>query len=535
MSHRLLALSHLVSLTAALLFCRRAACQSWEFHYDYDELYNIGYSIAKTDYGYITLSNTNDLINIYEYDLMIMGIDVDGNQLFQKNYSFEGQDYANLNYHNMIQSIDGNYLAALLVTKTIDNQEHSYPNLTKFNADGDTLWTKNYSPQPLGDYTVRSIIQAPDSSIYMCGSHINVSDNILSRGFIMKTDSVGNYQWHMDVGDGYFTRLFDIKLNNDTLFSVGQHYFENNIGNPQEPIKQYCVKCSTNGTLYWSYPIEPYNSTGRDWRAETCTIKVDGKLLVGGGYTNGNWQNSENKPMVMELDNITGEPIWKKGFGTFSGSDHIEQIKMLDDGNYVATGQKIVWETEAESDIAPFILKFSPLGDSIWMRTIIPLWFESDGFPGAKATMSDFVINDDGGMTAIGELGTFTGDGPQNGWIQDTYVIRLDDFGCLVPGCDTLINIAEQNTEKMAFMIYPNPAAEVLNIHFENVKVNHHSTFEVYNQSGQIIRTWRTPISSATFQLNVSDLKNGLYLLRISDNSGSFMQEKFFVFNNSSE
>jgi outer membrane protein assembly factor BamB len=460
-----------------------------------------------------------------------MGIDEEGNQLFQKNYSFEGQDYANLNIHNMIPSVDGNYLAALRLTKIFDNNEHSYPNLTKFNADGDTLWTKNYSPQPLGDYEVSSVIQGSDGSVYMCGSHFNIGDFILSKGFIMKTDSEGNYQWHLDIGPGYFTRLFDIKLDNDIIYAVGQHYYDG--ADQQEPNKQYVVKCNTNGILYWANAIDPLNSTGKDWRAETCIVKDDGKLLVGAGYSIGNWQSTHKRPMVMEIDNLTGEVNWKKGFGAFQSSDHIEQIKILADGNYVATGLKTVWETGAEGDRAPFILKFSPEGDSIWMRTIIPLWFETSGWPGAKGTMSDFVINDDGGITAIGELATYTGDGPQDGWIQDTYILRLDSLGCLVPGCDTLVNVAEESVEKMALSLYPNPASGVLNVHFENVREHQQSTFEIINNSGQLIRTWQTPIASATFQVNVSDLLDGLYLLRISDDSGSCIQEKFFVFNTS--
>lgn len=528
MSMRLKSIAHIFVLTTSLLLSRRVVGQNWEYHYDFDELYNIGYSIAKTDDGYITLSNTNDLIDLYEYDLMIMGIDEDGNQLFQKGYTLDSLDYAILNYHNMIPSLDGNYLAALVVTEIIDNHEMSYPNLTKFNSDGDTLWSIRYSPEPLGDYNLRGIAQGEDGSIYMCGSHINISDNVLSRGFIMKTDEEGSYLWHIQVGTDYFSQLRDIKVYDDTLYAVGYYVPENSAGNLDVPRKQFIVKCSTDGEVYWTKYVEPYLESGSDWSGETCIQKDNGNLLVGAGFT-GSVNDYSNQPMVMELDNETGGVIWKKGFGSKGSFNRVDQMKLLPDGNYIATGQKLVHITIAEGDYAPFVLKFTPEGDSIWLRTIIPTWFVSDGFPGAKGTLSDFVINDDGGITSIGELATYTGDGPQSGWIQDTYIVRLDSMGCIVPGCDTLVSVAEQSIEKLAVGLYPNPATDVLNIHFENAAQHERSTFEIYDLSGQLIKSWQSYLPSATYQMNIIDLPNGSYLLRVLNEDGQFVQEKFVV------
>ncbi len=514
-------------LTTTLLHGRRVVAQNWEHHYDYNELYNIGYSIAKTDYGYITLSNTNDLIDIWDYDLMIMGIDEEGNQLFQKGYTLDSLDFANLNNHNMIASNDGNYLAAIFITFIGGpDQIESYATILKFNSDGDTLWTKTNSTELLGNYDAGSITQGNDGSIYLCGSHININDNILSRGFIMKTDAEGNYDWHIEVGTDYNTQLRDIKVYGDTLYAVGKYVEEHSIFDPAR--QQFIVKCSTNGTVYWTKYVDTILDNGLDWQAETCLLKANGNLLVGAGYTSSANDHS-NQPMVMELDNETGDVLWKKGFGSSGSFNRIDQMKLLTDGNYVATGQMFVWESGAESDIAPFVLKFTPTGDSLWMRTIIPTWFESDGFPGAKATLPDFVINDDGGITAIGQLDHYSGDGPQSGWIQDTYMVRLDSMGCLVPGCDTLVNVAENSIEKLAVGLYPNPATDILNIHFENAQQHQSSTFEIYDLSGKMVKTWQTNLASATIQLNIEDMPYGSYLLRVLNETGQFLQEKFVV------
>ncbi len=155
-------------LTTTLLLSRRVVGQNWEYHYDYNELYNIGYSIAKTDYGYITLSNTNDLIDLYEFDLMIMGLDEQGNQLFQKGYTLDSLDFTNLNYHNMIPSNDGNYLAAIYTEYVAGpGQVETYPTLLKFNADGDTLWSVRYTPTSVGNYEASSIAQGADG-LFTC-------------------------------------------------------------------------------------------------------------------------------------------------------------------------------------------------------------------------------------------------------------------------------------------------------------------------------------------------------------------------------
>ncbi len=345
----------------------------------------------------------------------------------------------------------------------------------------------------------------------------------------MKTDSDGNYQWHVHVGTNYFTRLHDIKIYNDTLYAVGKFIQDNSTGNLQEPLKQYILKCNTDGTIYWSHSIPQESFTARDWHAETCVVLENGNLLVGAGITEGNWQLPYNRPMLMELDNDNGEPIWQKGYGPFLGSNHFKQIRPLMDGNYLSTGEDNVYQTVEGGGKAPFVMKFSADGDSIWKRTIVPTWYASDGFPAASASLVDFVINDDGGITAIGELATYTGDGPQSGWIQDTYIVRLDSMGCLVPGCDTLVNVAEHSIQKLAVGLYPNPAANVLNIHFENAQLKQRSTFEIYNLSGQMIKTWQSNLQSATYRMDISELPNGNYLLRAVNESGQYVQEKFIV------
>ena len=67
----------------------------------------------------------------------------------------------------------------------------------------------------------------------------------------------------------------------------------------------------------------------------------------------------------------------------------------------------------------------------------------------------------------------------------------------------------EEETAANAVSIYPNPASTMLNVHAEN-----YSNVQIINFLGQVV--YSANITANDFQINVSNLSNGVYFIRLN-------------------
>lgn len=81
----------------------------------------------------------------------------------------------------------------------------------------------------------------------------------------------------------------------------------------------------------------------------------------------------------------------------------------------------------------------------------------------------------------------------------------------------TLLSSSNFTTNNLKFNLYPNPSSSILNIDLATEL----ESVEVYNLQGQKV------LSSTSKQLNVSNLSNGIYMVRIEDENGAVATQKF--------
>lgn len=84
---------------------------------------------------------------------------------------------------------------------------------------------------------------------------------------------------------------------------------------------------------------------------------------------------------------------------------------------------------------------------------------------------------------------------------------------------DNLVSLDEMNKEN--FTLYPNPTQGTITI---ESKMNTNSNFEIINSIGQSVMNGSL---NGKTTLNLSQLKNGFYITRITDNKGAIYTEKF--------
>ncbi|MGB0806942.1 MAG: T9SS type A sorting domain-containing protein, partial [Salibacteraceae bacterium] len=122
----------------------------------------------------------------------------------------------------------------------------------------------------------------------------------------------------------------------------------------------------------------------------------------------------------------------------------------------------------------------------------------------------------DGGFVAIGWLN------PSNDNTQDTWMIKVDSFGCLVKGCE-VTSVPQIESSVAQVNIYPNPASDI--IHFDITPNGNQQSYELalYDMLGRLVLTQTLHPHDNT--ISVGQLKPGVYNYRLRETWGSFVVE----------
>lgn len=71
-------------------------------------------------------------------------------------------------------------------------------------------------------------------------------------------------------------------------------------------------------------------------------------------------------------------------------------------------------------------------------------------------------------------------------------------------------------------VVYPNPTAEIININSVNNAI---SVVSVFSMDGKFITSYKNPITSDNYSINVQNLAVGIYTLKVDTNNGSFTKK----------
>ena len=165
------------------------------------------------------------------------------------------------------------------------------------------------------------------------------------------------------------------------------------------------------------------------------------------------------------------------------------------------------------------IIKLSPQGDSIWNRE-----YEYLTTAGARNQIYDAASTPDGGFLICGQS---TGSG--SGASQQGWLLKLDEHGCLVPGCHTPLVVLPFSAKGLiSLSVYPNPTSDYLNIHYQSLETGVELTFSILDMQGRVIRRYESSdIADKTYILPTFDLMTGLYILEVFRDGDLVATEKF--------
>ena len=306
------------------------------------------------------------------------------------------------------------------------------------------------------------------------------------------------------------------------------------------------TKIDSLGNEEWvlnSSDIIPNNVYGTQ-----CLIQDGSQLISCGSFKPVN-QSGYGKSKVIKFD-FYGNLIWQREYGEYTDYnvywEKLTNIVQTCDSNYVVGGDWYTYTPTPDNDEDDenrwdaYIVKLNrENGEIIWERN-----FHYLDVPNDQHKMVDMKATLDGGIIFCGESRDATPTAKADYEIeyprQQGWLVKLDECGCLVPGCDTLCNyvgcgIADTTTSLPSFgshfIIGPNPAAQFINIYIGtleslNLEYLH---FTLHDVQGKLVYEFEPTQTETTYMLSTEKFANGLYVLSLSDGERVLQQEKLVV------
>ena len=169
------------------------------------------------------------------------------------------------------------------------------------------------------------------------------------------------------------------------------------------------------------------------------------------------------------------------------------------------------------------LFKVTKNGDSLWTRKYLPAGFGTD-----RALWMNFyqvAISPHNTIIVCGRVSDVKDQ------VVKAWLLQLDKDGCLVPGCGEIVKNEDiQNGKEKAFKIYPNPVQDKFYL-LSRISSNENYKLSIYNLQGQKIKqtNLKPELGLQCIYMIPDDLISGNYILSISDEKGSLLQEEKLI------
>jgi len=171
--------------------------------------------------------------------------------------------------------------------------------------------------------------------------------------------------------------------------------------------------------------------------------------------------------------------------------------------------------------IYAWIVKFSNDGQIIWNRNY-KLESDTNGY---QHEIRDMAEDGEGNLVAVGERLDLIRPGFNT---QQAYILKLDKYGCLTPGCH-LVSTKDEYKKDFNIKIYPNPASDFISFYIDDnvkLKVNQYC---IRDMSGQLIKEIRSLTPDMHFVIHTQDFISGTYIIQFLKDGHIVQSEKFII------
>jgi len=471
-----------------------------------------GYSIIKSfDSNYIIVGERNA-------QALVLKMDQSGNIIWDKRFSFPGST-------TILTRIIPTYDSCFVICGTTNENDIL---CMKIAPDGDTLWSKSID---VGYHDfARSVCQTYDNGFMIAGHSTDLpSPPPYSLMVIAKLDSVGNLQWATHInGATIFNEPSSVKMTPDSGCIV-TGILANNFGGS----KAVMIKLTSSGNVSWARQLESFPSDYsrgfdvlitdeemfcyadvEDEGASIIKTDLSGNVLWGKSYTVSSFIFEAYVPVptlqrtsgggftfvtsgefgnLLKMDSV-GNLNWISNF-SLKNVDVIESF----DQSFITVGNGPLMGVDMAPTPNPQIgvIKSDSLGNSVFC--VEPSWINT------VDCIVDFI--------PVSVSSTTTGT------ISDLHPVITNSSLSLYSGCvETTGSIGDDKTQQVDFIICPNPASGFIRIDIQHPRSGYQVS--LCDMLGNIRVSSVLPYGRKQIRLDVSDLPQGIYLLKVmSDNN----------------
>ena len=381
--------------------------------------------------------------------------------------------------------------------------------IIKINSSGTKVWDKTFGgsnydfPFSIRETSTNDLIIAGDS-----GSNISGNKSENSRGFsdlwIIKISNTGTFIWDKTLGGDADEELTDMNLTPDGGYILAA-IAESNISGDKtvstsDNEEYWVVKMSNTNTIDWQ---KAYGGTSSSISILSDLIPTnDGGYLLAGDSDSGIGGNkTENTNGGTDLwfikINSSGTIIWQNTVGG-SDDEYVAYGIQKPDGGYVFAAESLSnisgdkTENSMDSDI--WLIELDANGNVIADKTFGTI---SEEYPERLLQTSD------GNFIIASNVDSLSGDNTEAP-VGDTdyWLFKVDKNTLSVSSIENSFNLN----------IYPVPTTNYLNIASKTTI----KSVDIIDITGKLVLKIKSPNKT----LNVSQLKNGIYLLKLYSKNG---------------
>jgi len=464
-------------------------------------------SVVPTDSGYLTMGQSYNPM-MRTYGVLIRWLDPQGNLLRTRSHTRLGYSIGAPAGDNLMMLPDGGFVVS---TGCHPPSGDSFTMLWRFNAQGDTLWTRSY---PLG---------VPSYSLGNCrtadGGFAITGDILSATGhkdlLLLRTDSAGNMLWYRQYRVRVGNIGYCVVATADQGFILGGYTFDAGFFNADT----YVIKTDSVGGLQWQRTLGA--RTLNDLIGFVRPL-ADGNYAVLAAISKRIIGGFDQRRFIIYKLNGQGQTMWQREIGPARSSTDAYALLELPDGSLVGAGQDgdpTGASPRGNSFPQGAMFKLCPNGDSLWYRNYkLLLGGNSHHYPRCLQPTADsgFVV---GGFL----FANFPDVGTNDGWVFKTNQYGQVNPGTLPPmiSCQPTGLSPEPAAAAELVSVYPNPSATG---RFTVALMSGMATLTVTDALGRQLLHVST--SEPETMLDLSHQPAGMYVLRLQWPDGRSLTRK---------
>lgn len=448
--------------------------------------------------GYSKSTNGNVTNNYGEDDIWLVKLDNIGNVQWQKSLGGSSTERSK----SVLQTSDGGYILCGYTFSTngqvTNNNGFVDAWVVKVDSVGNILWQKTFGGE-YSDYA-NYIIQTNDGGYIFTGE--TQESTSPANLWIVKLNNLGIMEWQRTYGGSSFDFGNYITQTSDNGYIVSGNTYsdDGDVVGFHGGTDYWILKLDNSGNLQWN---RCYGGSSFEGVYSIIQTTDGGYIMTGETLSNdGDVLNNTfglSNAWVVKI-NSTGNIQWQKTYGG-SGQDIAYRVIQTNDGNYIffcGTNSNNGNVTNNNGNLDFWLVKVNSTGTLLWQKT----------YGGSqRETPQDFKKTSDGGFILCGSTTSNNGNVSGNNGSADYWVVKL-----------TPDNLNANEFETPSVVIFPNPTTNYIQISKNENILN----VELYDYNGRQVLN----VKNFTEIISLENFSNGVYILKIQLENGSFIQEK---------